>query len=161
MRDRTQAALAVAKLNLSYTRITAPIDGTVSHRSLRQGAFVNTGTPLLALVPLEKVYIEANFRETQLAKILPGQAVAIRIDTVPGVILSGCVASLASASGASFAPVAPQNATGNFTKVVQRIPVRISINPNQEARKQLRVGMSVRPTVEIRGNNSAHKGFGG
>lgn len=150
--DRTQAALAAAKLNLSYTRITVPIDGTVSHRSLRQGAFVNIGTPLLALVPLDKVYIEANFRETQLAKIHSGQTVTIRIDTLPGVILSGRVASLASASGASFSLVAPQNATGNFTKVVQRLPVRISINPGQTSSMQLRVGMSVQPTIEISGD---------
>lgn len=147
--DRARAAQAVAELNLSYTKIIAPIDGTVARRSVREGAFVTTGAPLLAIVPLEKVYIEANFRETQLARIRPGQAVSIRVDTLPGVVLSGCVASLSPASGASFAPVAPQNATGNFTKVVQRLPVRISINPGQIASRQLRVGMSVQPTIEI------------
>jgi membrane fusion protein, multidrug efflux system len=156
-RDRSQAALAAAKLNLSYTRITAPVGGTVARRSLREGAFVNIGAPLLALVPLDKVYIEANFRETQLARIHPGQAVAIRVDSQPGLVLSGRVASLASASGASFAPVAPQNATGNFTKVVQRLPVRITINPGQAASKQLRVGMSVQPTIEIDGADEHSK----
>ena len=156
-RDRSLAALAAAKLNLSYTRITAPIGGTVARRSLREGAFVNVGAPLLALVPLENVYIEANFRETQLARIHPGQAVAIRIDSLPGLVLSGRVASLASASGASFAPVAPQNATGNFTKVVQRLPVRITVNPGQAVSKQLRVGMSVQPTIEIDGDKERTK----
>ncbi|GFO59685.1 secretion protein [Geomonas silvestris] len=146
---RARAAQAVAELNLSYTKIIAPIDGTVARRSVREGAFVTTGTPLLALVPLDKVYIEANFRETQLARIRPGQAVSIRVDTLPGVVLQGSVASLAPASGASFAPVAPQNATGNFTKVIQRLPVRIAINPGQAASAQLRIGMSVQPTIEI------------
>lgn len=157
-RDRSLAALAAAKLNLSYTRITAPIGGTVAHRSLREGAFVNIGSPLLALVPLDKVYIQANFRETQLASIHPGQGVAIRIDSLPGLVLSGRVASLASASAASFAPVAPQNATGNFTKVVQRLPVRIIINPGQAASRQLRVGMSVQPTIEIDDDKGTLKG---
>lgn len=156
--ERAKAAQAVAELNLSYTKIIAPIDGTVARRSVRKGAFVTTGAPLLALVPLDKVYIEANYRETQLARIRPGQAVAIRVDTLPGVVLSGSVASLSPASGASFAPVAPQNATGNFTKVIQRLPVRISINPGQVASKQLRVGMSVQPTIEIgTGQGSAQR----
>ena len=147
--ERARAALAAATLNLSYTKILAPIDGTVARRSVRKGAFVNVGTPLLALVPLENVYVEANYRETQITHVRPGQAVTIHVDTLPGVVISGRVASLAPASGASFAPVAPQNATGNFTKVVQRLPVRISINPGQAASKQLRVGMSVQPTIKI------------
>lgn len=155
--DRTKAAQAVAELNLSYTKIIAPIDGTVARRSVREGAFVTIGTPLLAIVPLEKVYIEANFRETQLAHIHPGQTVSIRVDTMPDVVLSGCVASLSPASGASFAPVAPQNATGNFTKVVQRLPVRISINPGQDSSRQLRVGMSVQPTIEIDADKGTFK----
>jgi len=147
--ERAKASLVAAELNLSYTKITAPIDGTVARRSVRQGAFVNVGTPLLAVVPLEKVYVEANLRETQLADIHPGQAALIRVDSLPGVIVKGHVESVSPASGASFAPVAPQNATGNFTKIVQRIPVRISIDPGQQASKRLRVGMSVQPTIEI------------
>ncbi|ACH39536.1 MAG: hypothetical protein ACD_55C00161G0003 [uncultured bacterium] len=147
--ERAKAVQAAAELNLSYTKIVAPIDGTIARRSVRQGAFVTTGMPLLAVVPLDKVYIEANFRETQLARIRPGQSVTIRVDTLPGVVLSGSVASLSPASGASFAPVAPQNATGNFTKIIQRLPVRISITPGQVASGQLRVGMSVQPTIEI------------
>lgn len=147
--ERAKAAQAAAELNLSYTQVFAPIDGTVARRSVRQGAYVTIGSPLLAIVPLEKAYIEANFRETQLARIRPGQAVSIRVDSLPGVVLSGCVDSLSPASGASFAPVAPQNATGNFTKVAQRLPVRIRISPDQPAGSQLRVGMSVLPTIEI------------
>lgn len=147
--DRAKAAQAVAELNLSYTKIIAPIDGTVARRSVRKGAFVNVGTPLLALVPLNDVYVEANFRETQLANIHPGQVVHIRVDSLPGMIVKGRVESVSPASGASFAPVAPQNATGNFTKIVQRIPVRISIDPNQTTSKRLRVGMSVQPIITI------------
>lgn len=148
--ERAKASLTLSELNLSYTRITAPIDGTVARRSVRQGAFVNVGTPLLAVVPLEKVYIEANFRETQLANIHPGQTAQIQVDSLPGVIVKGHIESVSPASGASFAPVAPQNATGNFTKIVQRIPVRISIDPGQPTSKRLRVGMSVQPTIDIR-----------
>ncbi|WP_136513155.1 MULTISPECIES: HlyD family secretion protein [Geomonas] len=155
--QRAKAVQAAAELNLSYTKIVAPIDGTIARRSVRQGAFVTTGMPLLAVVPLDKVYIEANFRETQLARIRPGQSVTIRVDTLPGVVLSGSVASLSPASGASFAPVAPQNATGNFTKIIQRLPVRISIAPGQVASKQLRVGMSVQPTIEIGTGPNAKK----
>jgi membrane fusion protein (multidrug efflux system) len=156
--DRAKAAQAVAELNLSYTKIIAPIDGTVARRSVRQGAFVNVGTPLLAVVPLEKVYVEANFRETQLANIHPGQEALIRVDSLPGVIVKGHVESISPASGASFAPVAPQNATGNFTKIVQRIPVRISIDPGQPMSKRLRVGMSVQPTVDVAGEPVPHQG---
>lgn len=145
--ERAKASLASTELNLSYTRITAPIDGAVARRSVRQGAFVNVGTPLLAVVPLEKVYVEANFRETQLANIHPGQAAQIQVDSLPGVIVKGHVESVSPASGASFAPVAPQNATGNFTKIVQRIPVRISIDPGQPCSNKLRVGMSVQPAI--------------
>ncbi|KAA0888120.1 HlyD family secretion protein [Oryzomonas rubra] len=148
--DRAKAAQAVAELNLSYTKIIAPINGTVARRSVRQGAFVNVGSPLLAVVPLEKVYVEANFRETQLANIHPGQAAQIKVDSLPGVIVKGHVESVSPASGAAFAPVAPQNATGNFTKIVQRIPVRISIDPAQPYSNKLRVGMSAQPTISTK-----------
>lgn len=152
--ERAKASLASAELNLSYTRITAPIDGTVARRSVRQGAFVNVGTPLLAVVPLEKVYVEANFRETQLVNIHPGQAAQIQVDSLPGVIVKGHVESVSPASGASFAPVAPQNATGNFTKIVQRIPVRIGIDPGQLSSNKLRVGMSVLPTINTKSESA-------
>lgn len=142
-----EAALAGARLNLSHTRIVAPISGTVGRRTARVGAYVTAGSPLLALVPLDALYVTANYRETQLARLRPGQPVSIAVDTLPGVALKGRVASLAPASGLSFAPVAPQNATGNFTKVVQRLPVRIELEPGQPALGKLRVGMSVQATV--------------
>lgn len=154
--EKAKAALAQAKagqeaaeLKLSYTRIMAPFDGTIGQKSVRVGGFVNAGKPLLAVVPLDAVYITANFRETQLAHVRPGQAVEVKIDALPGETLQGKVESLSPASGVSYSPVAPHNATGNFTKIVQRLPVRISINPNQAATTKLRVGMSVMPTISI------------
>lgn len=154
--EKAKAALAQAKaaqdaaeLKLSYTRVTAPVDGTIGKKAVRVGGFVNTGTPLLAVVPLDAVYIIANFRETQLAHVHAGQTVEIKVDALPSEILQGKVESLSPASGASYSSVAPYNATGNFTKIVQRIPVRISINPNQSAATKLRVGMSVTPMISI------------
>lgn len=154
--EKAKAALAQAKagqeaaeLKLSYTRITAPVDGTIGQKSVRIGGFVNAGKPLLAVVPLDAVYITASFRETQLAHVQAGQSVEIKVDALPGETLQGKVESLSPASGVSYSPIAPHNATGNFTKIVQRLPVRISINPNQAAASKLRVGMSVAPTVTI------------
>jgi membrane fusion protein (multidrug efflux system) len=144
-----EAALRGAQLQLSYTHIVAAVDGTVGERELRVGKFVNVGEPLLALVPLDQVYIEANFRETQLKRMAKGQAVSIRIDTLPGTILHGHVDSLAPATGLTFSPIAPDNATGNFTKVVQRLNVKITIDAGQQEASQLKVGMSVQPTVRM------------
>ncbi|TWC13417.1 MULTISPECIES: HlyD family secretion protein [unclassified Pseudomonas] len=146
-----QAAQAIAELKLSYTRITAPINGTIGEKSVRVGAFVNAGKPLLAIVPLDAVYITANFRETQLARVQTGQAVDIEVDALPGETLTGTVQSLGPASGVSYSAIAPHNATGNFTKIVQRLPVRIRIEPDQPATAKLRVGMSVTPHIRIRG----------
>jgi membrane fusion protein (multidrug efflux system) len=144
---RSKAALAAAELNLSYTRIVAPIDGVVGQRSVRVGAYTRVGAPLLAIVPLQQAYVEANFRETQLARMRVGQPVTISVDMLPGTTLKGHVQSLAPASSLSFSPIAPDNATGNFTKVVQRLPVKIVIDPGQDAARLLKVGMSVTPTV--------------
>lgn len=148
--EKAIAALDAAKLNLSYTKITAPIDGVVGQRTVRVGAFVHVGAPLLAVVPIEDAYIEANFRETQLERVSPGQAVTIAVDMLPGVKLRGHVDSIAPASGIAFSPIAPDNATGNFTKVVQRLPVKIRIDRGQAAALNLRVGMSVVPTVHVK-----------
>lgn len=145
-----EAALRAQELRLSYTRITAAVDGTVGERTLRVGRFVNVGQPLLAIVPLDKLYIEANFRETQLEHVAQGQHVSIGVDTLPGVTLRGRVDSIAPASGVTFSPIAPDNATGNFTKVVQRLNVKITLDPGQDAAKRLKVGMSVRPVVRTR-----------
>lgn len=146
---QANAAQKAADLKLSYTRITAPVDGTIGQKAVRVGGFVNAGKPLLAVVPLDAVYITANFRETQLAHVHAGQTVEIKVDALPGEILQGKVESLSPASGVSYSTVAPHNATGNFTKIVQRLPVRISINPNQSAATKLRVGMSVIPMITI------------
>lgn len=142
-----EAARDSEALKLSYTRISAAIDGTVGQRELRVGNFVTPGQPLLALVPLDRLYVEARFRETQLQNVRVGQSVTIRVDTLPGVVLNGRVESVAPATGVSFAPIAPDNATGNFTKVVQRLSVKIAVEPGQPDAKLLKAGMSVQPTV--------------
>jgi membrane fusion protein, multidrug efflux system len=144
-----EAALEQAKLNLSYTEIHAPIDGKVGRRSARVGAFVTTGAPLLAIVPLSEAYVVANFQENQLTKMRASQTVRIKVDTFPGVVIRGHVDSLAPATGLSFAPIEPDNATGNFTKVVQRVPVKITIDPGQQAAAALSVGLSVETEVAV------------
>ena len=146
---RAEAALEQAKLNLSYTEIHAPVDGKVGRRSARVGAFVTTGAPLLAIVPLSQAYVVANFQENQLTNMRPGQAVRIKVDTFPGVVIRGHVDSLAPATGLSFAPIEPDNATGNFTKVVQRVPVKITIDRGQQATSRLSVGLSVETEVAV------------
>ena len=146
---RAEAALEQAKLNLSYTEIHAPVDGKVGRRSARVGAFVTTGTPLLAIVPLSQAYVVANFQENQLTNMRPGQAVRIKVDTFPRVVIRGHVDSLAPATGLSFAPIEPDNATGNFTKVVQRVPVKITIDRGQQATSRLSVGLSVETEVAV------------
>ena len=144
---QAEAAQAGAELKLSYTRIIAPIGGTVGQKDVRLGAYVNAGKPLLAIVPLDEVYISANYKETQLANVRTGLPVRIMIDAFPGKIINGEVESMGPASGVSYSAIAPHNATGNFTKIVQRLPVRIRITPNQELAKKLWVGMSVTPTI--------------
>jgi membrane fusion protein, multidrug efflux system len=145
-----QAILHQAELNLSYTTITAPVDGTVGVRTLRIGQYVQAGTQLMAIAPLQAVYVVANFKETQLTDVQPGQAVAIDIDTFPGTTVHGHVDSIAPASGQEFALLPPDNATGNFTKIVQRIPVKIAIDKNEPLLGRLRPGMSVEPTIDTR-----------
>jgi membrane fusion protein (multidrug efflux system) len=148
-RDRSRAAERQTRLNLSYTDITAPVDGTVGARSLRVGQFVQAGTPLMAVVPLRAVYFVANFKETQLTKVHGGELVEITIDGFPGVALKGHVDSLSPASGLEFALLPPDNATGNFTKIVQRIPVKIVLD-DDALTGRLRPGMSVEPTIDTR-----------
>lgn len=132
-----------AQLNLSYTQISAPIAGTIGQRTVRPGAYIAAGTRLLAIVPLQQVYIVANFRETQLKNVHPGQKVRIRADALSTAELWGRVDSVAPATGGTFSPIAPDNATGNYTKVVQRLPVKIILEPGQQPVAELRVGMSV------------------
>lgn len=146
----SQASVDQARLNLSYTRIVAPISGTVGQRAIRQGAWVSAGTRLLAVVPLQQSYVVANFLETQLANVSAGQPVSITVDALPSVTLRGHVDSIAPATGSTFAAISADNATGNYTKVVQRLPVKILLEPNQPELARLRVGMSVVPELEIR-----------
>jgi membrane fusion protein, multidrug efflux system len=138
-----------AELNLSYTVLTAPVDGTVGARTLRVGQYVQAGTQLMAVVPLKDVYVVANFKETQLTHMRDGQQVKIAIDSFPGVMLTGHVDSLSPASGLQFALLPPDNATGNFTKIVQRIPVKILVDKSDLA-GLLRPGMSVEPTIDTK-----------
>ena len=145
-----QAMEHQAELNLSYTTITAPLDGTVGVRTLRVGEYVQAGTQLMAVAPLQAVYIVANYKETQLTDVQPGQPVTIDVDTFPGTTVKGRVDSLAPASGQEFALLPPDNATGNFTKIVQRIPVKIVLDADSPLAKLLRPGMSVEPTIDTR-----------
>jgi membrane fusion protein (multidrug efflux system) len=147
---RAQALQSQAELNLEYTSIVAPIDGVVGNRSLRVGQFVQAGTQLMSVVPVAGAYVVANFKETQLTDVRKGQAVEIAVDTFPGQIVHGHVDSIAPASGQEFALLPPDNATGNFTKVVQRIPVKIALELDEGSTVELRPGMSVIPTVETK-----------
>ena len=145
-----RASVDQARLNLSYTRIVAPVAGMVGQRAVRLGAYVSAGTRLLAVVPLQQTYITANYLETQLQDVRPGQPVRIRVDALPDQIFTGHVDSIAPATGATFAAIAPDNATGNYTKVVQRLPVKIVLDQDQKNLAQLRVGMSAVPDIDVR-----------
>ena len=149
---RADALQRQAELNLSYTTITAPIDGVVGNRTLRVGQFVQAGTQLMSLVPSNGAYVIANFKETQLGQVRAGQPVDIEVDMFPGKAVHGHVDSLAPASGQEFTLLPPDNATGNFTKVVQRIPVKIVLD---SADADLRPGMSVIPSIRIRAATTA------
>jgi membrane fusion protein (multidrug efflux system) len=144
------AALQQAELNLGYTTITAPSDGTVADRTLRVGQYVQAGTQLMGIVPLSHVYVTANYKETQLTHVRPGQKVTIDVDTFPGTVVHGVVNSIAPASGEEFALLPSDNATGNFTKIVQRIQIKITIDPHDPLIGGLRPGMSVEPTIDTR-----------
>jgi membrane fusion protein, multidrug efflux system len=147
--DRARAVEAQAALNLSYTEIKAPVDGTVGARSLRVGQYVQAGTQLMAVVPLDAVYVVANFKETQLTHVRSGQPVELEIDSFHGTKLRGHVDSLSPASGLEFALLPPDNATGNFTKIVQRVPVKIVLD-DHGLTGLLRPGMSAEPTIDTK-----------
>jgi membrane fusion protein (multidrug efflux system) len=142
-----QAALDLAKINLGYTRIVAPVGGMVSERGVRDGQYVHAGTQVIAVVPLDNVWVVANYKETQLTRVAIGQRAEIRVDTFPGVVIGATVDSIAPASGSQFSLLPPDNATGNFTKVVQRIPVKLRLQPNNALAGHLRPGMSVIATI--------------
>jgi membrane fusion protein (multidrug efflux system) len=147
---RANAAESQAELNLGYTSVVAPIDGIVGNRSLRVGQFVQAGTQLMSVVPATGAYVVANYKETQLTDVRQGQPVDIAVDMFPGHIVHGRVDSIAPASGQEFALLPPDNATGNFTKVVQRIPVKIALDRDNDSLIELRPGTSVIPTIETK-----------
>jgi membrane fusion protein (multidrug efflux system) len=147
--ERAAATLQQAELNLAYTRISAPITGQITQRSVELGQYVSPGQLLFTLVPLSEVYVTANFKETQLARVASGQKVRLRVDTYSE-DFEGVVDSIAGATGSRQALLPPQNATGNFIKVVQRIPVKILVKPSGNPRLVLRPGMNVEATIYIR-----------
>jgi membrane fusion protein, multidrug efflux system len=145
-----QAARDLAQINLGYTRITAPVDGMVGQRQVQAGQYLNAGTQVISLVPLPHVWVVANYKETQMTRVRIGQPARVTVDTFPGTVLHGHVDSWSPASGAQFSLLPPDNATGNFTKVVQRIPVKIVLEPDPAVDDLLRPGMSVIATIDTK-----------
>ena len=143
-----EAALTVAKVNLGYTRIVAPADGTIGERQVRPGQLVSPGTQVMTFVDITR-WVAANYRETQLTNVKTGDAAEVRVDTYPGRVFKGRVLEIAPASGSQFALLPPDNATGNFTKVVQRVPVKIALD-NSSLTQQLRPGLSAVVTVKTK-----------
>ncbi|WP_454596341.1 HlyD family secretion protein [Methylorubrum zatmanii] len=149
--EGARAKVERAQLDLAFTTITAPITGVVGDRSVRLGQFVAAGTNLLTLVPMGRdLYLVANFKETQVGAMAAGQAVSVTVDALPGHVLRGRIVSFAPGTGAQFALLPPENATGNFTKIVQRVPVRIAIDPDDPLLDRLRPGLSVEASVHLR-----------
>jgi membrane fusion protein (multidrug efflux system) len=148
---RAQAARDLAALQLSYTEIRAPITGVVARRTIEVGQRIESGQPLAMIVPLSRVYVVANFKETQLAAVRVGQPAQIVADVYPGLVYRGHVESLAPGSGAAFALLPPENASGNWVKVVQRVPVRIALDEPPHDDHPLRVSLSVVATIDVSG----------
>ncbi len=150
MTKQREAVLRIAELNQSYTKICAPVDGYVSKRSVEVGNQVQPGQPLLAIVPLDGTWITANYKETQLERVKPGQEVTIKADIYPGKTFKGKVDSVSAGAGSAFSLFPPENATGNFVKVVQRVPVKIVLDKGEDPDHMLRVGLSVIPTIRAK-----------
>jgi membrane fusion protein (multidrug efflux system) len=148
--EQAKATLAQAELNLQYTTVKAPTDGIVARKSVNPGQVIQAGQPLCAIVQIDDVWVTANFKETQLADMRPGQRAVVEVDAYGGRKFEGKVESIAAATGARFSLLPPENATGNFVKVVQRVPVKIVLDGEQNAEFLLRPGMSVTPTVYTR-----------
>jgi membrane fusion protein (multidrug efflux system) len=145
-----QTTLAKAERDLSFTVIRAPFDGAMGNRAVQIGDYVQPGQRLATLVPLDAVYVDANFKETQLSDLKPGQKVEISVDALPGRHIDGTVVSVAPASGSVFSLLPPDNATGNFTKIVQRVAVRIKVPTKVADQEKLRPGMSVEVSVNTK-----------
>jgi membrane fusion protein (multidrug efflux system) len=144
-----EAILNAAELNYGYTKLPAPSDGYVTKKSVELGNQIQAGQPLMAVVSLNDIWIVANYKETQLEKVRPGQKVKIKVDTYPGEVFKGKIESIMAGSGAVFSLFPPENATGNYVKVVQRIPVKILLDKNTDPHHVLRIGMSVVPTILV------------
>lgn len=156
-KQQAQAALSqavaertLAELNMTYTELRAPVDGVVGNRRARQGAYAPTGAQLLSVVPAQGLWVDANFKENQIARFTPGLRVNIKADVLPGEVFQGHVVSIAPATGAQFSILPAENATGNFTKIVQRVPVRIALDADAARLGKLRPGLSVSADVDER-----------
>ncbi|HEX2679798.1 MAG TPA: HlyD family secretion protein, partial [Candidatus Dormibacteraeota bacterium] len=147
--------LTTAQLNLGYTEIRSPIDGYVSHRAAQVGAYVAPGAYLVSVVPTTGLWVDANFKEDQLARIRPGQTAKVTAEILPNQPFPGRVLSLAHGTGAVFSVIPPENATGNFTKIVQRVPVRIALDAGHSGLEMLRPGLSITASVDTRSNRNA------
>jgi membrane fusion protein (multidrug efflux system) len=147
--DRARADVQTAELNLSYTKIYAPVSGVIGRKTVELGQRIQPGQSLLAIVPLDDIWVTADFKETQLKYMRAGEPVSIHVDTF-GRDYRGTVDNLPGAAGTLFSLLPPENASGNFVKVVQRLPVRIRFNPDQDPQHLLRPGMSVEPEVKVR-----------
>ena len=145
-----EATVSQAKLNLEYATVRAPVGGLVSRKSVEVGQIVQPGQPLMALIPLEEIWVVANFKETQLQNMRPGQRATVKVDAIGGREFKGTVDSIAGATGARFSLLPPENATGNYVKIVQRVPVKILLDPGQDPEHLLRPGLSATPTVYTR-----------
>jgi membrane fusion protein (multidrug efflux system) len=152
--DAKQGALQVAETNLQYTRIVAPTDGIVGERKVRPGQLVSPGTQVISLVD-NTMWVQANYKETQLRNVMRGDEAVVTVDAFPGVVLRGHVEDLSPASGSQFALLPPDNATGNFTKIVQRIPVKIVLEIDPPRADRLRPGMSVTAEIKTRGKTES------
>ncbi len=155
VRAELQTSLDKALLDLSYTAVKAAFDGIVGNKAVQIGQYVQPGTRLLALVPLSTAYVEANYKETQLDHIRPGQPADVAVDAADGRVYHGVVESIAPASGSQYSLLPPENATGNFTKIVQRVPVRIRVNGDAIREGILRPGLSVVTYVNTKGAGDA------
>lgn len=156
-----ETAVALARIDLENTVIRAPVDGVVGNKGVQLGQYVKAGTQLLFVVPLPSVYVVANFKETQLDHMRPGQDADVTVDAYPGRVLHGKIESFAPGSGAEFSLLPPENATGNFTKIVQRVPVRIALPSDGPLSGYLRPGLSVIVSVDTRGEGGRSGGLVG
>ena len=154
--EQAMAERDLARLNVGYTELRAPIDGIVGNRSAQVGAYATTGSQLISLVPARGLWIDANFKESQLARIRPGSPATVKVDSIRGRVFRGRVLSVAPATGAQFSVLPPENATGNFTKIVQRVAVRIGLDDEGETFGQLRPGLSV--IAKVNTLSPAHSG---